>query len=299
MPDRHPHLDRTAVGGVVACSALWGLNQVAVKAIVGEVPPLVQASWRSLVGVALVLLWARWRRIPLGRRDGTLAGGTAAGLLFGAEFACVFLGLQHTTASRMIVFIYLAPFVVALGMPFVSAAERLGRAQAVGLALAFSGVAFAFSEGFTHAAAGPSQWVGDALGALAAVLWAATTLVIRATPLASAAPEKTLAYQLGVSGVVLLAASLLHGDGWTLALSPRAWGSLGYQSVVVVFGSYLVWFWLVRHYRATQLSAFTLLTPVFGLLFGVLLLDEPLTPRLMVALAGVVAGIALVNRPAR
>lgn len=299
MSDRHPHLDRTAVLLVVACSFLWGLNQVAVKAIVGEVPPLVQAAVRSLVGVVFVLLWA-WRRgLPMGERDGTLPGGIAAGLLFGAEFACVFLGLQYTTASRMIVFIYLAPFVVALGMPFVSHTERLRRDQAAGLMLAFTGVAYAFAEGFTQPAAGPLQWLGDLLGVVAAVLWGATTLVIRATPLASAAPEKTLAYQLGVSGIALLAGSLLHGDRWTLQLSPLAWGSLVYQIGIVVFGSYLVWFWLVRHYRATQLSAFTLLTPVFGLLLGVLLLGEPLTTRLVVALAGVVAGIALVNRQPR
>jgi drug/metabolite transporter (DMT)-like permease len=66
--------------------------------------------------------------------------------------------------------------------------------------------------------------------------------------------------------------------------------------VVITFASYLVWFWLVRHYPATRISAFTLLTPIFGLLAGVLLLGEPLTMRLVVALAAVCAGIALVNR---
>ena len=299
MPDRHAHLDRLAVVLVVGCSFLWGLNQVAVKAIVGEVPPLVQAALRSLLGVVLVLAWARWRGIPMGARDGTLAGGLAAGTLFGAEFACVFLGLQYTTASRMIVFIYLAPFVVALGMPFVSRAERLTRTQLAGLLLAFSGVAFAFAEGFTQPAAGPRQWLGDTLGVVAAVLWGATTLVIRASRLASAPPEKTLAWQLGVSGVLLALGSWWQGDRWSTSLSPLAWTSLAFQVVIVVFASYLVWFWLVRHYRATQLSAFTLLTPVFGLLLGVVLLGEPVTVRLLVALGGVVAGIALVNRQPR
>jgi drug/metabolite transporter (DMT)-like permease len=296
VPDRHPHLDRLAIVLVVACSFLWGLNQVAVKGIVQEVPPLVQATIRSLLGAVLVLAWALARGIPMWRRDGTLAGGLIAGALFGGEFACVFLGLQYTTASRMIVFIYIAPFIVALGMPFISRAERLAAHQVGGLLLAFSGVALAFAEGFTQPAAGPLQWLGDTLGVVAAVLWGATTLAIRATPLASAAPEKTLVYQLGVSGVLLLAGSLVHGDAWTAALSATAWASLGYQSVVVVFVSYLVWFWLVRHYQATQLSAFTLLTPVFGLMLGVFVLGEPVTVRLVAALTGVVAGIALVNR---
>jgi drug/metabolite transporter (DMT)-like permease len=64
----------------------------------------------------------------------------------------------------------------------------------------------------------------------------------------------------------------------------------------VVFASYLLWFWLVRHYPATRLAAFTLLTPVFGLLMGVLLLGEPLTLRLVLALVGVSVGMVLVNR---
>ena len=151
-------------------------------------------------------------------------------------------------------------------------------------------------RGFTQPAAGPLQWLGDTLGVVAALLWGATTLVVRATRLASAPPEKTLAWQLGVSGVVLLAGSWLNGDRWSVHLSPLAWTSLGFQTFVVVFASYLVWFWLVRHYRATQLSAFSLLTPVFGLLMGVVLLGEPVTLRLVLALAGVMAGIALVNR---
>jgi drug/metabolite transporter (DMT)-like permease len=74
---------------------------------------------------------------------------------------------------------------------------------------------------------------------------------------------------------------------------------MGFQTVVVTFASYLLWFWLVRHYAATRVAAFTLFTPIFGLLFGVLLLNDPLTPRLLVAMATVSAGIWLVNRPAR
>lgn len=296
MPDRKAHLDSLAVVSLVVCSFLWGLNQVAAKVALGEVAPLVQAAVRSLGGVVLVLLWAKLRGIALFQRDGTLPGGLLAGALFAAEFACIFVGLQFTTASRMIVFIYFAPFIVALGMPFIARSERLSWVQTAGLVLAFAGVVSAFAEGFTQPASGPRQWIGDALGVLAAVLWAATTLSIRATRLATASAEKTLAYQLGVSAPLLLAAALWNGDTWPHTLSVVAAGSLAFQTVIVVFASYLLWFWLVRHYPATRLSAFTLLTPVFGLLMGVLLLDEPLTARLLLALAGVTMGMVLVNR---
>ena len=296
MPDRQTRLDGVAVLSLVLCCFLWGLNQVAVKAALPQVPPLAQAALRSVGAALLVFGWARWRGIPLFQRDGTLKAGMLAGSLFAAEFACIFIGLQFTTASRMAVFIYLSPFVVALGMPFIARSERLSLPQIVGLVIAFGGVAWAFAEGFTRPAAGDRQWLGDALGVAAAVLWGATTLVIRATPLGRASAEKTLLYQLGVTALALGAASLLTEPPWDTQLLPLTWASLAFQMVVVSFASYLLWFWLVRHYAATRLAAFTLLTPVFGLLLGALLLGEQITPRLVTALVAVGAGIVMVNR---
>jgi drug/metabolite transporter (DMT)-like permease len=294
--ERKSRLDGLAVLLLVTCSALWGLNQVAAKVTLAEIPPLMQAAARSLGAAVLLALWARLRGIALWQRDGTARGGLLAGLLFAAEFACIFVGLQYTAASRMIVFIYLAPFVVALGMPLIARSERLKAPQMLGLLLAFGGVVWAFFEGFDAPAAGPRQWLGDALGIAAALLWAMTTLVLRGSRLASALPEKTLLWQLLVSAVALGLGSLAAGETLRAAPTAASLGPLAFQTVVVTFASYLVWFWLVRHYPATRISAFTLLTPIFGLLAGVLLLGEPVTARLLVALAAVVAGIALVNR---
>ncbi len=298
MPDRKSHLDTIAVVSLVVCCFLWGLNQVAAKVALPEIPALWQASARSVGGALLVWLWARFRGITLFERDGTLGGGLLAGLLFAGEFACIFLGLEFTTASRMVVFIYLAPFVVALGMPFIARAERLGPAQMAGLMVAFAGVAWAFAEGFTRHAADDRQWIGDSLGVLAALMWGATTLAIRGSRLSQASAEKTLLYQLVVSGLLLALGALARGTPLPQAVSMLAASALAFQIGVVTFASYLVWFWLIRSYPATRLSAFTLLTPVFGLLLGAVLLDEPITPRLMIALATVATGIYLVNRKA-
>lgn len=296
---RKTQLDALAIVLLVGCSAVWGLGQVAAKVGLAEMPPLLQAGLRSVGAAVLLLAWAAWRRQPLWQRDGSGPGGVLAGALFAAEFACIFIGLQYTSASRMAVFIYFAPFVVALGMPFISRSEKLHTAQLVGLAVAFGGVVWAFAEGFARPAVGPLQWLGDSLGLLAAVLWGCTTLVLRGSRLATALPEKTLLYQLALSGVVLTAAGLLKGEVWPATLSTLSIAALAFQTVVITFASYLVWFWLLRHYPATRISAFVLLTPVFGLFAGVLLLNEPLTTRLVVALAAVCVGIALVNRPAR
>lgn len=296
MTQRQTRLDALAVTLLVACCFLWGLNQVAVKAAMPEVPALWQAAVRSVVGAGLVWSWARYRGIAIFTRDGTGTGGLLAGALFGAEFLCIFVGLQFTTASRMVVFIYISPFVVALGMPFIARAERLSKPQMAGLLLAFTGVAWAFAEGFTAPAAGPQQLLGDALGVIAGVLWGATTLAIRGSALSSASAEKTLWYQLAISGVLLVGAALVVGEPLPVRLSALAWSSMLFQVLIVTFASYLVWFWLIRHYPATRLASFTLLTPVFGLVLGALLLNEPITLRLVVALAAVAAGIVLVNR---
>lgn len=296
MSDRKPSLDTLAVASLLLCCAVWGLGQVASKAALSEIGPLTQVAVRSLGATLLVLVWARLRRIELFHADGTLLPGLAAGLLFAIEFGCIFVGLQFTTASRMVVFLYLAPFVVALGMPLIARSERLDAWQLSGLVAAFAGVAWAFAEGFQQPSAGDQQWLGDALGVAAAAFWGATTLLIRATRLAQAAAEKTLFYQLAVSGLLMALAAGVAGEGWPARLSQVPLLAIVFQTVIVCFASYLLWFWLIRHYPATQLSAFTLLTPVFGLFAGVWLLDEPLTLRLVVALATVAGGIALVNR---
>ena len=300
MSERKASLDGMAVAALLLCCLLWGLNQVAAKLTLADVPPLIQAGSRSLGAALLVAAWA-WRGgVSLSIRNGTLGAGLLAGALFATEFACVFIGLQYTSASRMIVFLYASPFVVALGLPLMAQSERMGRVQWLGLATAFGGVAWAFAEGFSagFVALGPKQWLGDTLGLAAAVLWGATTLVIRGSRLANAPPEQTLFYQLLVSGVLLTAASLGLGEAWPSlpSLGLRPWLLMGFQTVVVTFASFLLWFWLVRHYPATRVTAFTLLTPLFGLLAGVILLGEPLTPRLLLACAAVVLGITLVNR---
>ena len=293
---RKTHLDRLAISLLVVCCAFWGFQQILIKTTVAEVPPLWQASLRFVGATVLLGLWCVWRRVPLFQRDGTLKGGLLAGLLFAGEFACIYIGLQYTTASRLTVFLYTSPFVVALLLPQFVPGEQLRKIQWAGLLLAFGSVAVAFSEGFVHST--PTQLMGDAIALTAGILWGLTTLVIRTTLLAQASAEKTLFYQVAVTAVLAPILSLLLGETWRFDYSGLAWGSIALQTVIGAFASYLVWMWMLRHYPATQMSTFVFLTPVFALLFGVGLLGEPLTLALLLALAGVTAGIVLVSRRA-
>ncbi len=294
--ERKLRLDARAVALLLLCCALWGLGQVATKLALVEIPPLMQAAARSAGAAVLLWVWMRARGITMPLRDGSLGPGLAAGVLFACEFACLFAGLQFTSASRMVVFLYTAPFVVALGMPFIARRENLSALQWAGLCLAFAGVLWAFAEGFTgRATVGDRQGWGDALGLGAALFWGATILVMRGTALARIPPERTLLYQLVVSALVLAAASALLGEPWPSRLTAASLLPMGFQVVVITFFSYLTWFWLLRHYPATPVSAFSLLTPLLGLLAGAWLLHEPLTTRLVLAVVAVCLGIALVS----
>ena len=294
MIDRKDHLDPRATALLLACCAFWGLQQILIKTTVAEVPPLWQAAVRMSGAVVLLWLWCRWRGVPLFERDGTLLGGLLAGALFAGEFTGIYLGLQRTSASRLTVFLYTSPFVVALLLPRFVRSERLRGIQWIGLAIAFCGVVLAFSESFGHSTS--SQLHGDALALMAGILWGLTTLAIRTTKLATASAEKALFYQIAVTALILPVLSLAMGEEWGFAYSGYAWFSIAVQTTIGAFASYLAWMWLLRHYPATRISSFTFLTPLFALAFGVMLLSEPLTLQLVLALAGVALGIVLVNR---
>jgi drug/metabolite transporter (DMT)-like permease len=295
MSGRKSQLDTRAVGLLLACCLFWGFQQVLVKATLPELAPLFQASLRFIGATLLLVLWCRLRGVPLLASDGTLAAGLLAGLLFAGEFACLYIGLQFTTASRLTVLLYTAPFWVALVLPLLVRAERLHTAQWLGLGLAFGALAFAVREGFT--ADGPArQWLGDSLALAAGLCWGLTTVTIRASSLARVSAEKLLFYQVAVSAALLTLLSLGLGEPWRWHWSAFAATSLLLQTVVGAFASFLLWMWMLGHYPATRISVFVFLTPIFALLFGTLWLREPVTPSLLAALAAVALGIVLVNR---
>lgn len=294
MSQRKTHLDTPAISLLLGCCLFWGFQQVLIKATITEIPPMFQASLRLVGATVLLWLWCLWRGVPLFNRDGTLKAGLLAGALFAAEFACIYLGLQYTTASRLTVFMYTSPFWVALLVPFWVSAERLRGMQWAGLLLAFAGVVFALREGFTAGPGATAQ--GDLLALLAGMFWGLTTVVIRASGLVRISAEKLLFYQLAASCVCFPLLSLAFGETWSWRFSPFAITSLALQTVVGAFASYLAWMWLLGRYPATKISVFVFFTPLFALLFGALWLHESVTSGLLAALATVALGIVLVNR---
>ncbi len=288
---RKDNLDALAVGILLVCCMFWGFQQVLVKATVAELPPVFVSAVRGLGATLLLWLWCQWRGVKLFERDGSLWAGLLVGCLFAAEFAFIYIGLQHTTASRLTVFLYTSPFWVAALLPVFIRTERLKPLQWVGMACAFAAVVFALREGF-----GGGGATGDLMGLAAGALWGLTTVAIRAYNLTRISAEKLLFYQLAISTVVLVGISHGMGEPWGGRWSGFAIGSVALQTVVGAFASYLAWMWMLGHYPATKISAFVFLTPLFALLFGMLWLGEAVTMTLVLSLGLVAVGIVLVNR---
>ena len=264
-PTRLP-LDALATSGMLALCVCWGFQQIAIKLVASDIAPIMQIGLRSTFA-ALVLAVVVWRAEgQRAFRDGTALPGLVVGLLFAGEFLFVAQGLLYTTASHMSVFLYTAPIFAALGLHWLLPEERMQ----------------------------PLQWLGDAMGLAAGLLWGATTVAIRKTSLSEAAPSKTLFYQMGVAAAVLLAYAAATGQD-AIRYTQAAVLSVAFQSVVVALSSYLAWFWLLRRYLASRLSILSFMTPLFGVSFGVLILDEPLDPGFVIGAALVLAGITLVS----
>src|SRR3984885_6199767 len=294
IPSAGRPLSPVAVALMVMVCVRWGFNQIAVKLALPDIPPMLQATIRSAGALPVLLMIARLRGVKMFERDGTLGAGLFAGLLFGLEFVLIYRGLLLTSASRAVVFLYTAPFFVALGS-YQFLGERLRASQWGGLGLSFAGVALAI--GVPQADVDANVLRGDLFIVCGGALWAATTLLVKATPLRRAPPEKALGYQVALSIPILGLAAWISGETLTRVPGSLALSLMAYQAFWVVGLTFLIWFALVKSYSASKLSAFTFITPLFGVVASYFIMHDNLTPVFGAAALLVIAGLYLVNRP--
>jgi drug/metabolite transporter (DMT)-like permease len=286
-------LDLKAVVILIIVTLFWGFNHPAIKISNQGVSPIFASTLRSIVASICGLIYCLRKGEKVFHKDIRLFHGVVVGLLFGVEFACIYFGLLYTDAARSVLFVYLSPFVVAIGAHFFLKGDRLTFLKILGLALAFTGIFVVFGGRPRTAKAG--MYFGDILQIAAGVLWGATTLYIKKFMARKVEPINTFLYQLFFSIPILLVVSIILEPKWIYKVDPYVVGSLFYQSVIIAFITYFVWFKLIHEYSVSRLSAFTFLTPIFGVLFGVFFLHEELTVSLMIGLPLVSTGIFLVN----
>lgn len=255
--------------------------------------PVFQVGLRSAFAIIPLVIFAVVMRKRLSITDGSFNYGIICGLFFSMEFVLMFLALDFTTVARVSVLFYTMPVWLMLGAHFLLPAENITRSRVLGLVLAIGGIALAMADRGTDGTDGSLR--GDLMALVGAMCWAAIALLARATPLKKSTPEMQILYQLVVSAIVLLPLSLLFGElvrDMTLFL----WGLFAFQVVVVVALGFSLWFWILSIYPVSSTASFSFLSPVFGVLFGWLILGETITGTIAIALVLVCAGIVLVNR---
>ena len=297
-PQANPSAARPLSAGAIALMLMlcltWGFNQIAVKLVLPDIPPMLQAAIRSMGALPVLFIIGTLRGVNFFEKDRTWKPGLVAGLMFGIEFVLIFQGLHFTTASRAVVFLYTAPFFVAVGS-YQVLGERLGGSQWLGLAISFAGVALAI--GVPQPNVDSQVLLGDLMIVGGAALWAATTLVAKGTRLRFAAPEKALGYQVATSIPILGMAAWLFGESITHTPSPLSLGLMAFQAIWVVGTTFTLWFALVKTYSASKLSAFTFITPLFGVVGSYFIMNDTLSLAFGAAAVLVIVGLFLVNRP--
>jgi drug/metabolite transporter (DMT)-like permease len=291
---KNDRLDLFAVSVLTLLCVFLGVGQVAMKIANAGISPILQAGLRSLLAAGLVGIWCALRAIPLRPAPSMLLPMLVSALLFTAEFAFLYPGLERTTASRAVIFLYTSPLVVAVGAHFLIPGDRLTWGRSAGLVAALSGVMIVLAGRETT---GTSSLAGDLLCLAGGFAWGLLTLSVRATRLATERPERVIFMQLMISGVLLWMISGLLGERGITDPSPLVIGAFAYTVVFVAFITFTTSLWLMTHYPATRVMAFLMITPAFGVAAGVILLGEPLTIHLGVGLAVVILGLWLVNRP--
>jgi drug/metabolite transporter (DMT)-like permease len=283
------------VAVMLCLSLVWGANHAAIKIAALEVAPLFMAGVRSLVAALCLFAWMRIKGIRLFPSRIVLLHGVVTGLFFGLEFGFIYVGLQHTLASRMYVLLHTAPFFVALEAHLFLKGDRLHPWKVAGLVLAFAGVVSLFIRDFGTFSL--NALPGDLLALAAGLMWGSTTVYIKRFLAYRTVPLQTLFYQVLFSAPLLFFLSALLEETAVSGFSLVTGVAVVYQCLIVAFLSYLVWFELIHRYPVSLLHGFTFVTPVIGVfLSGVIILGELLQPGLLVALVLVSVGLIVVNR---
>jgi drug/metabolite transporter (DMT)-like permease len=288
-------MDAGGAAVMIALSVLFGFNQVTIKLVNDGFNPVLAAGLRSVIALACVLVWMRLRGLPLRPAPGAVGPGLALGVLFGVEFLCIYLSLDHTTVTRSTVLLYSMPVWLALAAHWLIPGERITRLKAAGLALAFGGMAGAMVDRGSLPDGAPTL-LGDLLALGGALGWAAVALTARVAGRRGMGPEQQLLWMVAGSAVLLLPVSPLFGPGLR-DVGALSMSLLLFQGVIVVAVGFLTWFWMLARYPAASVASFAFLSPILGLALGWAILAEPVSPLLLLAGGMVAAGLVLINWP--
>lgn len=262
---------------------VWGFAFVAGKIGVNQIPPIFFTGLRSTL-VALFLL--PFLHIPRGHIRQLLLLSVGIGTL---HYSLVFVGLQNVDASLAIILVMMqAPFAVLLAVVFLG--ERIGWRRILGLVIAFLGILLIIGEPDMRAEILPMLLILTGI-----FFWAAGNVQIRHFKLMDGSMINGWIAVFMTPQIFLVSFFLESGQMAAVqAADWRAWAALFFLAGVVTVGTFALWYRLISLYPVNQVMPFTLLMPVFGVVAGVLVLDETLSLRTILGGIVTLAGVAII-----
>lgn len=262
--------------------AIWALNIIVIKVGVEELPPLLITTIRFMLVAALLVPF-----YPVARAQ--LPFLLLLSVTFGSlHFALLFIGLEHAEAGTGALLVQMGtPFATLLAVVFFK--ERLGPKRIVGLLLSFAGIAVI--------AGGPTlpSPLPLTILLLSALGWAISQLLIkRGPPIAPLALAGWVA--LFAVPQVALGSWLFESGQWQAVKQASwvGWGAIIYTAVMSSIVAYGIWYTLLRRHPINRVIPMTLLTPVFAVGLGALLMGDSLGIHKLIGGGLVVSGIALI-----
>lgn len=277
LEDRHLAL-------LIGMNLIWGLNLIASKIGVGQFPPIFFTALRF---GSLALFLIPMLRIHRGQMVYLLAAVVLTGP---ATFALLFTGvyLVDDASSVAIASQMSVPFSTLLSVWLLG--ETIRWRRTLGIALAFGGIVIISFDPHVFA-----YWEGLALVVVSCFV--ASLGLIFVKRLRQIKALELQAWIAIVGGPMLLILSLMMESGQWQAVQTadwNGWTALFFTAVMSSLIAHTGWYYLVSRYPVTSLSPITLLSPLFGIFFGVTLLDDHLSARMLLGSAVTLAGVFIV-----
>ncbi len=293
-PSQHV-ISEDPYGKIIALSLLlaflWGGNSPAIKVGLEDLPPMALAFFRFVIGLVVVGGWALYRRIPLGLNRGEFSRLLLLTVIFISQIIVLNTGTMFTTASRSTIFVNVYPFFTALFAHFWIPGERLSIPKTLGIIIAFSGVFVTVAPDLGN---GETNILGDLL-VLTSGCFLGLRVVVTKLLVQSIHPYRLLVWYLSLSLPVYAILSLLFESNMTFQLTRASSAALLYQGGVIAGFCFLAWTAILERYSASKLVVLFFVTPLSGVLFSHLFLDDELTFSLLAGAVLVAGGIYLVN----
>lgn len=290
-------LDLSAALFSVFLCILFGANAVAIKISLVGMGPFTVAGLRFSMAAMLIFLWTRATKRDLSMAPGQFLPMVTLSIIFAVQLSLFYLGLSRSNASRGTLLANLQPFFTLFLAHFFIPGDQISLRKFFGIMLGFSGVVFVFLE--TQGGNTGDLRMGDLMILMATFFWAINAVYIKRV-VTHVQPYQIVMYQMFFAAPIFFFEAWLWDQPLVAIPDTRVLVALFYQTAITAAFGFLAWTYLLKRYGTVALHSFIFIMPIAGVVLGGVILDEPITVKILVALILIVAGILLVQvKPGR